>query len=125
MSGTVSEHTPSPIPWDHIESCEHHGAYVMNGYGGTVCDLYAMSDPSSLSIRNGGTSKPIPFTDADANAKLIVQAVNSHADLMAALTDARKVVVDCIEAFDVLIPATEFKGILTKIDAALDKARAS
>lgn len=53
----------------------------MNSYGGDVCDCYAMSDPQSLSTRNGGTSRPLPFRDAEANARLIAAAP----DLLAAL----------------------------------------
>jgi hypothetical protein len=77
----MSEQEHSPLPWEHVPSNEHHGAYICNGYGADVCDLYAMSDPSQPSTRNGGISRPIPFTDADANAAFIVEACNSYHDL--------------------------------------------
>jgi hypothetical protein len=76
----MSEHTPTP--WELIEATEHHGAYVVNGWGRTVCDLYAMSNPMAASVRNGGTSFPVPFDDMAANAAFIVKAVNSHEALL-------------------------------------------
>lgn len=73
----------SPQPWELIEATEHHGAYIVNAYGGTICDLYAMSNPMVASVRNGGTSFPVHFDGMAANAALIVEAVNSHASLKA------------------------------------------
>jgi hypothetical protein len=75
--------THSPTPWELVEATEHHGPYICNVYGGDVCDLYAMSNPSMPSTASGGTSRPISFVDADANAAFIVEAVNSHASLKA------------------------------------------
>ena len=62
-------------PWEYIASTEHHGPYVAASFG-DVCDCYTMSNPTSLSVRNGGESKPIHFQAdrADANARLIAAA---------------------------------------------------
>jgi hypothetical protein len=81
----ATELETSPLPWDLIEATEHHGPYIVNAYGGTVCDFYAMSNPLNLSIRNGGDSAPISFTCADGNAALAVRAVNMHGELIEAL----------------------------------------
>ncbi len=68
--------THTPGPWEAIPANEHHGAYVVNHWGSTVCDLYTMSNPSVPSVRNGGDSFPVPFfaENADANARLIAQS---------------------------------------------------
>lgn len=73
-AGRNGAHTPGP--WDYVPSNEHHGPYVTTEYGITVCDCYCMSNPSSLSVRNGGNSKPIHHMHemADANARLIAAA---------------------------------------------------
>lgn len=72
----------TPTPWDVIPSTEHHGPYIVSPYGSTLADLYVMSNPSALSVRNGGDSKPIHFPDADENAAFIVRACNAHDDLV-------------------------------------------
>lgn len=79
----MTQHTSGP--WELVAATDHHGPYIVSEWGTTICDLYAMSDPSSLSIRNGGGSKPIKFADADVNADFIVKAVNAHDALVAAL----------------------------------------
>lgn len=75
----------SPLPWEIMAGTDHHGAYIVSASGLDVCDLYAMSNPMAASMRNGGTSFPVPFRDMDANARLIVRAVNSHDALVKAL----------------------------------------
>jgi len=68
----------TPGPWEYVPSTEHHGPYVTTGGEGfgDIADCYAMSDPSSWSVRNGGTSRPINHQGelADANARLIASA---------------------------------------------------
>jgi hypothetical protein len=76
-------------PWDLVEATPNHGPYVVNGYGGTVCDFYCMTDPSAPSTRNGGTSRPVLFTDAVENAAFVVRACNAHDELLAALKAMR------------------------------------
>lgn len=73
----MSKHTPGP--WGYIPSNENHGPYVVNEWGaGDICDCYTMTNPDSLSVRNGGDSKPVHFQhdEADANAKLISLSPN-------------------------------------------------
>lgn len=85
----MAEHTPTP--WEYVPSTENHGPYITSAHGGTVADLYLMSQPGMASVRNGGTSKPVHFFHemADPNAALIVRAVNSHDALVKALQAAR------------------------------------
>lgn len=89
---TNTDHTP--LPWDVVEATENHGPYIVTAFGTTVCDLYAMTDPSSpYSIINGiKKPKPVLFTDAEANAALIVAAVNSYTDMLAALRNVNKLI---------------------------------
>ena len=53
--------------WDLVEANEHHGPYLV-GPAGDVADFYTMTNPQSLSARNGGDSKPVLFIDAVENA---------------------------------------------------------
>lgn len=76
-------------PYELVEGTEHHGPYICTSWGSTVCDFYTMTDPSMPSVRNGGTSKPVWFTDAAAHAAFMVKAANVHGELLAALKDAR------------------------------------
>lgn len=78
------------LPFDLIEGNEHHGPYIVNSYGADVCDFYCMSNPSSWSVRNGGDSKPIWFTDAAENAAFMHRAANCHHELLATLKDAMR-----------------------------------
>lgn len=87
----------TPTPWEVIPSTEHHGPYIVSPYGSTLADLYCMSNPNALSVRNGGDSKPIHFPDADDNASLIVRAVNAYDRLVESnqrLADALSDVID-------------------------------
>lgn len=63
-------------PWEVVPATEHHGFYVVNDWGRTVCDLYTMSNPSLPSTRNGGESFPIEFDPdhAGEHARLIAAA---------------------------------------------------
>jgi hypothetical protein len=53
--------------WDLVEANEHHGPYLV-GPAGDVADFYTMTNPQSMSVRNGGDSKPVLFIDAVENA---------------------------------------------------------
>jgi len=83
MSG-ANDWTPM-LPLDLVEATEHHGPYITSAYGADVCDFYTMSNPQSLSVRNGGDSKPVPFTDANEYAAFMVRAANAHDELLAGL----------------------------------------
>lgn len=97
----------TPGPWGYVASNENHGPYVCNDWGaGDICDGYVMSKPDSLSIRNGGDSKPINHQndEADANMRYIA-AVNPEAisDLLSTLeslqreNEERKVRIEKLE----------------------------
>jgi hypothetical protein len=86
LAGRPKKWEPT-TPYELVEATEHHGPYVCTSWGTTVCDFYAMSDPSSASVRNGGTSKPLPFTDASEHAAFMVKAANAHEELLAGLRE--------------------------------------
>lgn len=64
-------------PWEYVPSTEHHGPYVTNAVGNTICDFYTMTQPGEASTLNGGPSRPVHFLHemADSNAALVVAAV--------------------------------------------------
>lgn len=99
------------LPFELVEATEHHGLYICTAFGTTVCDFYAMTDPSSMSVRNGGTSRPVSFTDAAENASFMVRAANAYGEMMAAL----KAAID---------PSVPFGEAMTKIHAAIAAAEA-
>lgn len=83
----------TPGPWHYVPSTEHHGPYVESSVGGTICDCYMMSNPTALSVRSGGDSKPILFFHemADQNARLIAAAP----DMLAVL---KEIINECVSA---------------------------
>lgn len=101
---TKVESGHSPRPFEVVDGNEHHGPYIVDAAGCTVADLYAMSDPSSLSVRNGGTSKPIPFSCAQENAKMLVRAINYHQELITALGTLYDIVSGLIHGREELVP---------------------
>lgn len=102
------------LPYELVEATDHHGPYVCTSYGSTVCDFYAMSDPSSLSVRNGGASRPVAFTDAAEHAAFMVKAANAHGELL----DAIKGLVGDLEARAV-------KGVVNCSESVYFRARAA
>ena len=110
-SGVEDMKTPwTEGPWEYVPSNENHGAYVVSLFGSDICDCYTMSNPSALSVRNGGDSRPIHFMgeQADANARLMAAAP------------------DMAEALDMLLVAAESKwGKEATSHSAIGKARAA
>lgn len=117
------------LPWELVAATEHHGPYIVNQWGGDVADLYAMSNPMSMSVRNGGDSFPVPFNNADANAAFIVKAVNSHDELVAALKATIGNMLNAKIALDVgdtkAKVAAQLASALKSAEDALAKATAS
>jgi len=66
-----AKHTPGP--WEYVPGNEHHGPYVTHEFGGTVADLYVMSQPT---IVKPAPPRPVPFMheQAEHNARLIAAA---------------------------------------------------
>lgn len=77
-----------PLPYELVPATEHCGPYICSGFGTTVCDFYYMTDPSAPSVRNGGTSRPVSFVDADENAAFMLRAANAYGPMLAALKAA-------------------------------------
>ncbi|MBB6299959.1 hypothetical protein [Rhizobium leucaenae] len=116
--------TPNPLwepalPYDLVEGNESHGPYVTTAFGTTVCDFYAMSNPSSPSVRNGGASKPIWFTDAAENAAFMVMAANAYHDILADYSNAVKAQDDLLAGLRTIIQKLEFE----QPNEALKRAR--
>ncbi len=61
-------------PWTHIKATGHHGHYIEDQLGFTVCDLYTMQGSC------------LPFENAEQHARLIAAAP----DLLAALEEAER-----------------------------------
>jgi hypothetical protein len=112
----MSDHTPTP--WEVVPSTEHHGPYISGPHGGDICDFYAMSNYLAASVRNGGTSYPIPHQGeaADANAAFAVRAANAHDDLVAALRKARNIILQ------MGLPDEATDRVLLESGNALDKS---
>lgn len=111
----------TPGPWGYVPSNENHGPYVSCAWGaGDICDGYVMSNPDSLSIRNGGISKPIhhQYDEADANMRLIAAAPELLEALIAAkeVCDVAATMTSCRADDDFVWSAQ------AKINAAIAKA---
>ena len=86
----MSETGHTPTPWV-LRECKGHGFDQIDGADGfTICDVDALN-PYKYGIANVGEyaesprqRKPRPG-ECEANAALIVKAVNSHAQLVEAL----------------------------------------
>lgn len=55
----------SPKPWRIERRNEHHGFYIVDAQGNTVCDMY-FKDPE-------GTAEYVEFNNAKANAEHILE----------------------------------------------------
>lgn len=86
----------TPGPWECVPATEHHGPYVTSEFGSTIADCYAMSNPSSLSVRNGGDSKPIIFMAemAEPNAHLIAASPKLYETVSACLKQIESIIAD-------------------------------
>jgi hypothetical protein len=62
----MAEHTKEP--WLVIDADNHHGTYIENSDGDTICDLYVMDRVAQ---------KPIEQDNAENNARRIVACVNA------------------------------------------------
>lgn len=116
----MSEMKHTPGPWDYVPGNEHHGPYVTSDFGSTICDLYTMSNPSSLSVGNGGDSKPISFLDemAEPNARLIAAAP----DILTALRAMTQRYVDLANSGDAGFWDPEEEDEVIAARAAIAKA---
>lgn len=85
----------SPLPCDLVKGNEHHGPYLVNAYGGDICDFYTMSNPNAISVRNGGTSYPVHFADAAENAEFAWRAINSFQALLDTIMEIDKSWSEC------------------------------
>jgi hypothetical protein len=108
-----------PLPYELIDATAHHGPYICTSYGTTVCDFYFMTDPAAFSVRNGGTSRPISFTDAAEHAAFLVKAANVHDELLGALRGALEW-MSCVEPH--LRNGLPFKRNLLAYEQAIAKA---
>jgi hypothetical protein len=98
--GVGGKHTPGT--WDLIAPDEHHGWYVEDGLGRSICDLYYLNGHTVIDHDPGGHG------ETEANARLIAAAP----DLLAALKAVKH--------------GAEYEDELGDvIEAALSKAEAS
>jgi len=92
--------------WSVFDENEHHGFYVEDENGNTICDLYFMDNVGKYHhpYNDGGEAKD--------NAEFIVKSCNSHYELLEALEMVTK-------ASQAVLPPI----ILRKAKQALKKAR--
>lgn len=101
------EHTKEP--WVVIEKSEHHGTYVEDEHGDTVCDLYVLDRISD---------KPIEQDRSEANARRIVACVNACVGV-----PTEKLEGDYYQGFDPWSYAEHLKAQREELLAALKKIR--
>lgn len=90
-----------------------------------VCQIGSNpDDPCIWSEAYPPDGNPFPFGEKAADRDFIVTAVNSHADLLAALEAARPVIAQEAQGFDSEY-SERMELILAQIDAALIKAKGS
>lgn len=78
-----------PLPVELVPATEHHGPYITNCFGLTVCDFYTMTLPNEKSTASGGPSRPVHFGNAVEFSAYMTLAANSHAILVKALKQAK------------------------------------
>jgi hypothetical protein len=91
---------------------------------------WKLSDQDLGTFLKCGNGYPIAIIsenpDCKANAALIVRAVNSHYELLAALKDATRIVEQCGQWQDTNETTTQiFKEEIEKFEAAISKAEAA
>lgn len=81
------------MSWEMIAETEHHGAYVVDEYGDTICDLYTMV------VSQDFGRIPASFPNAEKNARLISAAPN----LLSALVKAHRALLRTIGPKDPIV----------------------
>ena len=100
-------------PWE-LDTCGE--PWIINGGGDlssadvAICEIHR--------YRNGSPLNPSSDEERESNAKFIVRAVNSHAELLEALEKANKVLSSFPKQTRV-----GYEILLLEIDQALDKAK--
>jgi hypothetical protein len=100
----MSRTNATPRPW------KQERAYVLDGEGDPIADCLTI-----------GLIRRLSSQKTQADAELIVRAVNAHDDLVTALQHARRVIVVACEANAPNYASDQHVAVL-EIDAALSKA---
>lgn len=76
-------------PWLVINKDPHHGTYIEDEHGQSICDLYSMSSWNVEGLKDG-TEFPIEFENSENNARRIVACVNACAGIPTFALEATK-----------------------------------
>jgi hypothetical protein len=107
----MGNHTPTP--WEVLDTHFGPKIYTVQGNGAAVCQFFPFHEK--------GRNPTDAFLNADANAALIVRAVNAHAQLVAALEKIAKGTEDTHYPFRSLPPG-EMKRIARDALASLKES---